>query len=432
MPRLARLCGFGVVCALVVGAWVTSWGVPPAESGGMGEPKERWIYTTKGHFSWYGLLAFAPIYRDQIRSVLLGPDRVYLGVELLDDVQFIALDRGRGHRVWERHLPFNGRPTGRRFVEVGGRLVAALYEFQKKELVILGMNPADGTVLWTVSLPGVQQPAVWEEILDAAPTGDTVTVFLPRLKEQNLVVLRVTDGHRLAEASYNGYLWPLGARRARGLIFGYNGVPSERVYDRLLAFHEGTGQLAWTLPLSPRRASPPTVVEDSLLIISGDQLLRVDLKTGRPRWTVNLGGRPPVDPDPPLVIGPRIAVTHAATPDPDDRQWKLSIHRLTDGGMEADVTLRLGEFGMPSALRRMGDLVIIVSGLALQVADPQGARILATLDLEKLLSWFVYADPPSRQVADSDAQGFVVVTSDGRLRYFAAEDFRSPVPPAAR
>jgi hypothetical protein len=28
-------------------------------------------------------------------------------------------------------------------------------------------------------------------------------------------------------------------------------------------------------------------------------------------------------------------------------------------------------------------------------------------------------------VADSDAQGFAVVTSDGTLRYFAAEDFRS-------
>lgn len=421
--RFASLCGFGLACTIAVGTWGESRGVAPAESAGMGEPQERWTHTTEGHFSWYALLALAPIYRDQIGIVVLDHDRVYLGVERSDDVQFLALDRHHGRLVWERHLPFNGYATGKRFVQAGARLVAALYDLEAEELVILGLNRADGTIVWRVTLPGTRRPAVYEEILEADPGGNTVAVHLPQTKQRNRLVLRAADGQRLAETSYNGYLWPFGARRTPGFVFGYDGIRDERKYDRLLAFHEKTAQLAWTLPLSPR-SSPPSVVEDSLLIASGDKLLRRDLKTGHPLWTINLGGRIPVGSDSPLVIGPRVLMAHTVTPDPQDRRWRLGIYRLADGAQEAEVAVGLREFDMPRVWRRMGDLAIVASGFVVQVVDPRSASIVATLDFKKLFSWFVYSDLPDMHVADSDAQGFVVVTTDGRLRYFAAEDFR--------
>ena len=118
---------------------------------------------------------------------------------------------------------------------------------------------------------------------------------------------------------------------------------------------------------------------------------------------------------------------HTAKPDPENQQWELSIYRVADGTQEANLELGFDE-GFPRVLRRMGDLVIIASNFVLQVVDPQRARIVGTFDFERQFSFFVYAEPGMR-VADSDAQGFVVVTTDGRLRYFASEDFPSSGPP---
>lgn len=430
--QVAQLSALGVTCAIAIGGWMAS-GSRPGESGALGDPRERWVYTTQGQFSWHGLLALAPIYRHQIEGVLLDKARVYLGVDLSGSgIQFVSLDRHRGDRVWERRLALRGRPTGGRFVQAGGRVVAAVYDLQKNELVILGISPGDSAIVWQVSLPGVPEPAVYEQILEADADGETVTVYLLETKQRNRLTLRATDGQRVAESSYNAYLWPFGTRRAGGLILGYDGIPDERRYQRLLAFREGTGHLAWTLPLSPPWSSPPRVVGDSLLITSGTHLLRIDLNTGQPRWRVNLGGQIPIDSDPPLVLGSRIAVTYNASPHPERRHWKLSIRRLSDGGQEAEVFLGSNEIGFPSVLRSMGELVIVQSDLVLHVVDLHSRAIVARLDFEKRLSRLVYADPPAMRLAGSDVQGFVVVATDGQLWYFSAEDFRSLVPPPVR
>lgn len=402
------------------------------EAGAADKPKERWAYTTKPHFSGYALLTGAPIYREQIRGVLLDRDRCYLAV---GGVKFVALDRHQGNVLWKRELPFNGYAVGDMFVEVGGRLVIGLYEGQTRELVILGIDRADGAIVWRASLPRAKGPTLVgdEATLDVDPSGDVVIASILGDNQWHRIVLKASDGAKVAEARYPGYVWRPGVPRAAGLIFGYEGFPSGwglNQYRQVLALHESTGKLAWGFPLVPEGASPPSLSKDSLLITNGAQLLRIDLRTGRSRWKVNLAGRMIADMDPPLVIGSKIAVVHASTPDPEDRRWNLSIFRFDDGVREAAVTIALGEFDFPAVLRRMGDFAIVGSSLRLQVIDIQRARIAATLNFEKLLSRFVYADPPSMWIGGSDDQGFVAVTTDGVLRYFAAEDFsdsaRSP------
>lgn len=431
--RRLRFYAIGVLCAAVMGAWWGSGGLIPSESAATSEPRERWVFTTKAHLSGYALLTGAPIFRDQIRSVLLDPARVYIAVAPSRSgvlfppgggVQFLAMDRHRGHRVWEMRVPVDGYPVGNRMVQVMGTLVAALYEEQTKELVILGMNATNGTVVWRVSLPGYEHLSVYGEILEADPKGASVSIYLPETKQRNRIVLRATDGQRLTETSFNGYFWSAGARQARRFIFGYEGDPRTHQHHRLLVFHENTGQLAWTLPLFRQWVSPPVAVDDSLLFSNNDELTLIDLSTGKSRWTAKLGGRVPPNPDPPVVVGPKVGVAHHTTSDPEDKRWTLSIRRLGDGGPEAEASLDVGEWDTPSVLRQMGELVIVGTTLGLQVIDARDAGIRARLDFKKLFSLFVYATPSIR-LADSDERGFVVVTPDGRMRYYSVEDFRS-------
>lgn len=423
-PAVQRYKNFVLTMCIVVTAACLRLNATAAQPDAVEKPHERWAFTTKNHFSFYALLALAPIYRDQIEGVLLDSKHVYVSVELPNGVQFLALDRTRGNVVWQKRIALNGYPIRGAFVRSETRLIAALFDVEKKELVVIGMNPLDGTIVWQVSIPRLPRPAIYEKILDPDPQSGTVNVYSHKTTKLNRVVLRANDGQRLSDYSYNGYLWPYGSRRAAEMILGYHGIPDERKYKELLAFHESTGQLAWALPLSPLWSSPPIIAEKSLLITTGSQLLKIDLKTGQPLWTVELGGRIPIDPDPPVVIGSKIIITHAASANPEDNQQKLSIVRLADGKQEARLDLYQGDFVSFRILQRMGDLVIVKSGFLIQIVDAQKARVLTTLDFSKLLSRFVYSDPPSVHIADTDVQGFVVVTSDGKLRYFAAEDFR--------
>jgi len=74
----------------------------------------------------------------------------------------------------------------------------------------------------------------------------------------------------------------------------------------------------------------------------------------------------------------------------------------------------------------MGKLLIVASGSVLQVVDAVNVKVSATLDFGKRSSLLVYTERGVR-IADSDPKGFAVVTSDGKLRYFAAEDFQKSV-----
>lgn len=438
VQRFSCLRWILAVSMIMEGIWIAGPSVTLSESGVMGSPDPRWVFTTKGHFTFYGLLTGAPRYRDEVRSVLLDSDRAYLAVVLgrsgilfspASDIQFLALNRHRGHPVWDRRVQFNGYPVGGQLVLTRGRLVAALFEEQTREIVILGMDPTDGRILWRVGLPGAKGPVGDEVILVTDQKSDSVTAYFYNTKLRNRVVLRATDGVRVPENSYNSFFWRFGNHQAGGLVFGYDGRMSGE-YDRLLVFHEKSGHLAWALPLSRHWVSPPTVVDHSLLITTQNQLSRLDFSNGKPRWTVSLRGRVPPTPDPPLVMGPRVAITHQASPNPEEKHWKLSVYRLADGAQEAE--LDLGELGFPNRLRPAGDLMLIGSNFVLQVVDPQSVRIVASLDFEKQLSRFVYTDPPAMDIADSDAEGFLVYTTDGRLRYFSVADFRKPEGTTAR
>jgi hypothetical protein len=172
-------------------------------------------------------------------------------------------------------------------------------------------------------------------------------------------------------------------------------------------------------------ASPPTYVGDSLFITSGSKLLRLDTKNGDPIWSVDLGGRVPLNAEPPLVLAEKIIVVHATSADPESEHQKVSILRFADGKRQSEANLYNGEWVSFNVLREMGDFIIVGSHFIIQLVEPKTTRVLGPWDFSKLLSRFVYSDPPSMRVAGNDAQGFVVVTSDGKLRYFAAEDFRS-------
>jgi outer membrane protein assembly factor BamB len=425
MKITTHRCLLALSVALFIGSLFGAK-IKMAESRIAAPPKERWSFTSKSNFSLYALLALAPIYRDQIEAAIVAPEHVYLTFGVSSGgAEILALGRHRGQIIWQRRLASEGWPIRGAFIKVGDRLVLALYDGKTKELIVLALDPSSGTLIWQAKLPANHQPAIYEEVLDADHRGELVNVYFHRTKQRNRVVLRARNGEQLAEKSYNGYIWPYGTRRARGLVFGYDGIPHERKHYRLIAFDETGGQLAWTFPLQGRWTSPPVVVDDSLFITSENKLVKIDLKTGKSHWTADLEGYRPVNPDPPVVIGSRIAVAHTATLDPEDSQWKVSLRRVTNGKEEAQVALHRGQSETFTALRPMADLVIVGSYFVLQVVDSQSAEILATLDFERAFSWFVYSDPPSMRVADNDAQGFVVVTSDGKLRYFAAEDFRS-------
>jgi hypothetical protein len=77
----------------------------------------------------------------------------------------------------------------------------------------------------------------------------------------------------------------------------------------------------------------------------------------------------------------------------------------------------------------MGDFIVVGSNSVVQIVDAQQRRVVATLDFDKKFSRFVYADPPSMHIADTDGSGFLAVTTDGQLRYFAADDFRAKSAP---
>jgi outer membrane protein assembly factor BamB len=389
-------------------------------------PKERWSFTSKGHFSWYALLALSPIYRDQIRAAIVAPENVYLTVGMSGGgTEILALDRQRGQIVWQKRVSVEGWPITSGLIKVADRLVMALYEGRTKQLIVLALNTSDGGTHWQIKLPVSRPPAIYDRILDPDARDGSVNVYFPENKQRNRLILGLSDGERRGEKSYDGYLWPYGTRRAAGLVFGYDGVPHERKYHKLLAFNEEDGQLAWTVPLSLPWASPPTYVGDSLFITSGSKLVRLDTKNGNPIWSVDLGGRIPLNAEPPLVLGEKIIVVHAASADPESEHQKVSVLRFADGKRQSEANLYNGEWVSFNVLREMGDFIIVGSHFIIQLVEPKTARVLGPWDFSKLLSRFVYSDPPSMRVADNDTHAFVVVTSDGKLRYFAAEDFRS-------
>lgn len=433
LPRL------GLACALAASAWATTLSASPVAHAETTNPKPRWVYTTNIHTSLWTLLTLQPIYRDPIVDAILDSDRAYLVIQRVRSgllgaaagVQFVALDRQRGKVIWKKKLDFPNYLANRGLLLVGGRLVGLLRQEETDELLMIAINAANGRVLWQTPLPGVISPAVWERILDTDQSGKHVIVWLPRTKEKNRVIIRVTDGHRVAETTYKGYPWPVGDQRVAGLVFGYDGIPDNRKYNALLAFDEATGQLVWSLPLEPQRSSPPTVAGNVLLITRGEELLSINLRTGRPRWTSKLGGEVPVGPNPPVVIGSHVAVIHRGSTNPEEQLWKLSFLRLADGHRQAETLLDFGDSAIPELAGRIGNLVAVVGGYddVLLLIDINEARTVAALNFGKLYSRLVYVNFQDTEITDRDRQSFSVRTADGRLRYYAIEDFLHLPPP---
>lgn len=426
-----KICGLSTflsiispILAILLGILWLGGQIAPAQSASGGAPQERWVYTTNSHFSWYGLLALSPIYREPIYSALLDSNRVYVTIGRSGGgTQVLALDRRNGQVIWQQRVVSLGWPVGGSLVLLKGRLILAVQQGQT-DVTIIALNASDGAFLWQVPIAGIQQPSVFESILSGDVDSDTIEIYNLRVKEKNRIILRGNDGEKVAELSYNSYIWPYGVRRAAGLVFGYDGIPLERKYNRLLAYNERTTRLAWSLPLSPPRASPPQVVETSVCFTSDDQLFRLDSATGAVQWRVKLDGRIPADPAPPLIIGSQITVIYNSSPKSERNSWILATFRLLDGKQESTLKVDSPE-SVPWMLRQMGDLIIVGSSSVLQILDAQQRKIAATLDFDKKFSPFVYADPPSMHIADSDSSGFLAVTTDGQLRYFAADDFRA-------
>lgn len=409
-----------VVCSLVIPFWFVAKEVRAETVDGA---KERWVFTTSTHFTLYGLLLGAPIYRDQIRAVVLTPEIVYVAVVTSrNETQLLALDRGQGQPAWQ--VAIKGHLIWGQLILAGEYLIAAFFDESSKEATAVRIDPANGRVHWMLSLPAARTGLAGDEvILKVHPNEGTVVAYFTAIRHHNRLVMKASDGKKIAESSFAGYFWRSGAHQSADLIFAYDGRMRGE-YDRLVAFREKNGQTAWTRPLSRHWASPPTVIDNSLLITDKTHLLKIDVLTGNLDWSEELTGTVPPTPSPPLVIEDKIVVIHQEGSNSQNDKWRLSIRRLADGKEEHGVTLSFGELAFPDIAGRMDYLAIVGSTFRLQIVDTKSAKVLGSLDFKKLLSWFVFSDLPRADVADSDPKGFTVVTSDGKLRYFAAEDFR--------
>ena len=408
-----------VVCVLVIPFWFVAKEIRAETVDGA---KERWVFTTSTHFTLYGLLLGAPIYRDQIRAVVLTPEIVYVAVvSSRNETQLLALDRRQGQPAWQ--VAIKGHLIWGQLILAGEYLVAAFFDESSKEATAVRIDPANGRVRWMLPLPAARAGLVGDEvILKVHPNEDTVVAYFTAIRHHNRLVMRASDGKKIAESSFAGYFWRSGVHESGDLIFAYDGRMRGE-YDRLLSFREKNGQTVWMRPLSRHWASPPTVIDNSLLITDKTHLSKIDILTGNLHWSEELTGTVPPTPSPPLVIEDKILVIHQEGANSQNDKWRLSIRRLADGKEEHGVALSFGEPAFPDIAGRMDHLAIVGSTFRLQIVDIKSAKVLGSLDFKKLLSWFVFSDLPRADVADSDPKGFTVVTSDGKLRYFAAEDF---------
>jgi hypothetical protein len=185
----------------------------------------------------------------------------------------------------------------------------------------------------------------------------------------------------------------------------------------VMALDETSGLVRWRMPTRGQWTSPPSMVDDMMVIALKDQLRAVDASTGRPQWTIELRGLVPPHPPPPAMVGERIVVAQYLAGTPPPYTDPIVTTHLPTTGLESGV-VRFGKrLAGPVDLRRMGPLLVMGNDLWVDIIEPGIPALRRSTSFERTFSRFLFATP-QLWVGSADERGFLVVTSDGKIRYY--------------
>jgi hypothetical protein len=296
------------------------------------------------------------------------------------------------------------------------RLFLTLYRPANRGIDMVSVNLVNGAIFWRRDL-GVTLPRYqYGDLLTIDTTKGVLDLFLPQVSRHNRVSVAI-DGSKVRHFSYRGYFWPIGIRKYGDLVLGFDGEPLSMTAVSLLALDESTGSVRWRVPAAGHRTAPPAVVRDVLVFASTANLEAIDLPTGRRRWATRLRGEIPPRPTPPMIRSDYILVTQQmpgkSSPYAD---WLFARHSLATG-VENGV-VQLGERPMaPRLTRSIGPLFASEGDVWVDIVDPTIPALRASMSFEGTFSRLVFATPRV-SLGSSDDRGFLVVTSDGKLRYY--------------
>jgi hypothetical protein len=423
MTRNGSLRILGVSGTLLASTVLASAQRAPSQFGTHGA---LWTYTTPSHLSLYGALAGQPIYREEIRGTALHPDRVIVAVVPPGHagLHLICLSRRGGSEVWRRELPGEVSPMAWDLPTMNDRVFIPLYDSSQRRVAIAAVDLVSGALLWRRDAEITLNRYQYGDILDVDAQNGVLELYLPEKVHNNRVTVSV-DGSQVRHSSYRMYFWPVGARRYGNLIFGFDGEPLSMTATALVALDENTGAVRWRVPTSSGHwTSPPVVVNDLLVFAAKTALIALDLPSGQRRWSVTLQGLVPPHPAPAFVANNYIMLTqqmHGKAPPRAD--WIFTRH-LVSTGAERGVVL-VGERPVgPKFMRRIGPFLGSQGDVWLDIVDPATPAVHTSTSFEGTFSRFVFATPRV-SLGSADDRGFLVVTSDGKLRYYEV-----PVPEA--
>jgi outer membrane protein assembly factor BamB len=225
----------------------------------------------------------------------------------LNDGQLVAVDLERGTVRWRLDVATRFTPA------TGEGLV-----FTVTKETIEAREAASGTVRWRTPLPGgVAVPVYYDTgwLLASTTAGD-------------LAALRASDG---------SLLW----RRQLGApLSGPPGPALDRLYlpledNRLLSVMLNSGETVWERTLSAR-VTTLLALDDQLVVgTAGKQIISIDLRRGRDRWTWSIGGdisgQPTADEDH-IYLAARDNVLRAVDRGNGNLRWKANLPSRPAGG----------------------------------------------------------------------------------------------------
>lgn len=379
------------------------------------EPKERWLFKTNSHLTFWGLFVqLAPLYRDNFTDAVLEEDRVYAVTEQ----QLIVFKRDNGATLLKRKIPFNGR-----LLNVGATLILYSFNYAKEEISIAGLRKSDGEAMWVKSLPHKMTGRPFERSVEVNEKADTLYIYSFEDKVHNVVTLQVSTGQLIAERNYDALIWPNGIHHSGTFFFGYEGSPNVTADRTFVILNKDTGQIAWSLPLSSKRISVPLIVENAVILAVDDQIMRLNIMTGKPDWTTKIQGLIGFYPAEIILYKQMIAIIHQTKDEANPDKLFLSFYQVEDGKVVSNIPVSREEFSYIRNLRKAG--VYLVGErwpMIIEIIDPEAKKIKYTFDFKKRSEFYVYQEGFA-SIADNDDKGFLVRTSGGKLLYYAIDDF---------
>ena len=228
--------------------------------------------------------------------------------------RLVAVDLNRGTIRWQLDVATAFTPA------TGGGLV-----FTASEQTIEARDAASGSVKWQTALPGgVAAPLYWDTgwLLASTTVGD-------------LAAFRASDGTLVWRRQLGA---PLVAPPGPALDRLFLPLADSRIVAVLLA----TGESVWERTFSAP-ATALLALEDQLVFgTTAKEVMSVDLKRGRERWTWKLGGdvagRPAAD-DKRIYFVSRDNILRAVDRNSGNLKWKAGLSSRPSGG-----PLRLNDF----------------------------------------------------------------------------------------